>query len=134
MVSNKQAKAESAPALEQTEVVTMGEYIGRTIVVLCMIGAAHGACCLARIALPYVYRNLCTFVKSIFWPATSSDDNVIEGGLALQFAPVVRYACASQLEHLDQQAAQWIKETRAHILGALTTSFVQVKLLVISDE
>lgn len=100
------------------------------LIVVCLIGIAYSAYCLARVS-PSIIYNLYTFVKYIFSYFLKDGDKYsnVNGGLAKQFAPVVQYARASQLEYLDQQAAQWIKETREHIMVVLTTNLAQVWLL-----
>lgn len=51
----------------------------------------------------------------------------LAGGLAEQFAPIIKYARASQLEYLDQQAVEWIKDTQRLIMETLKTRFVLVR-------
>lgn len=97
---------------------------------LCLVGVAYSAYRLARVS-PSIIYYLYTFVKSIVSYVLKGDQNdslvkMVKGGLAQQFGPVVQYARASQLKYLDQQAAQWIKETCEHIISTLTTKFVQV--------
>lgn len=51
----------------------------------------------------------------------------IKDGLAQQFSSVVMYARASQLEYLDQEAAQWIMVTQKLIMEALKANFLLVR-------